>query len=184
MDQVGTEFSIDWAVAVRNEVTVRKKIRKCFCGIRYWGWHEKKFPKRVFDTRAGDVIPAKFQELKRQMTVDVGLEKVYFYPGEEEEIPTFEHVARQRSLTSRKTLMAMLELNDGVFYEIAVDRLRVSYDASLKTPFVHLVVFQEFGFMTYSGHQPVLSTITFRDKAQQQDMIVELYDKELIKKAA
>lgn len=180
----GTLFNIDWICAVRESKTVRKKIRKRFLGIRYWGWHEKRFPKRTFDTRQGDTIPAKVTSYERQLSLQIGVRRMYIYPGEELEMPDFDHLVGRRELNVRETLMCMFELFDGTHHEMALEHVKILHDENQHEPTVHLVYLQKVGFLVFDGYRPQSATVTFRDDTQRRELVTELFGKNELEEVA
>ncbi len=134
----------------------------------------RKTKERKFDTRTGDILPrGRFTELTVCFAGSFRLTRVYIYPGQETEVPNFDHIARRRRLRSTQELMATV-VPDGVYaVPLPMSQVVVFFDETITEPYVKISYITRQGFMIYDGPQGFDVELHFRDAAQQREYCFE-----------
>lgn len=173
--QYDTTYTRQWVTGTTASRELCHRIPRTIFGRR-WGSRTitKRTKERQFDTRKGDILPkGKFTELAVGYAGTFTLTRVYIYPGEEVEVPGFEHATGRRRLRSTQTLMATV-VPVGVYaVPIPMNQVMTVFDETLADPYVKISYYIRKGFMVFDGPQGFDVQLHFRDRAQQREYCSE-----------
>lgn len=167
-------FTRQWIEGMSAEELKNEIVQKRFLGIPFKSTMRTRIPSRAFDSRNGDEVPEKVQGCTARYEGTFPLLKLYLYPGEDFEVPTFDHLVGRRSLHSERTLMATLMLKGTAMWSTRANCISTNFDETAAESTARIAFTERRGPWVYPGPVDVTINLVFPNKAVMKELTVEL----------
>ena len=158
-----------WGRTKSKEKRVRVKRR--FLLMEYHPTEVHTIPSASFDTQYGDPVPdGKMEKWAEQYCGTLSVLRIYHYPGDNIENPTFEHLVGRQSLLTERTMMATIMFDGHAAITMPLESLVVEFDESVVEPTAEVEFTFKHEQFVFPGPWELKAQLTFKNKAQMDEL--------------